>query len=223
MTGTVTRPSSRGSVAPAERSSCARLPAAARSRCAPRTRGSNGGIRAGAARSRPQSSNRRSLASRASTLSIATSCGPGSGGCSSSASAGQPGKAGSSVDRHGAEPVAPFHRASSSSGRRSLTKAFPSWPGDAAPRRPYRSLGECIWPAPLLPQDLLHRFTLRQLVDQLVQIANLAHGRLLDVFDSDAANHTLDQSARRIRARSSGEKGLEIGSLLDLRLELLLA
>ena len=42
-----------------------------------------------------------------------------------------------------------------------------------------------------LAQDLLHRLALRQLVDELVQVANLLHGRLFDVLHSNATDHTL--------------------------------
>ena len=44
----------------------------------------------------------------------------------------------------------------------------------------------------LLPQDLLHRFALRQFIDQFVEIADLPHGWLLNVLYADAANHPFD-------------------------------
>ena len=56
----------------------------------------------------------------------------------------------------------------------------------------------------LLPQDLRHRLAPRQLVDQLVQVADLPHGWLFDVLHSDTADHTLDQSPRRVQVRSVG-------------------
>src|SRR5262249_40490098 len=46
-----------------------------------------------------------------------------------------------------------------------------------------------------LPQNLVHCFTLRQLVDQLVEIADFSPRRFFAVFYSDTANQTLDQSA----------------------------
>ncbi len=47
------------------------------------------------------------------------------------------------------------------------------------------------------PQDLLRRLALGQFVDQLVQIADLPHERILDLLHLDAADHALDQGARR--------------------------
>ena len=38
------------------------------------------------------------------------------------------------------------------------------------------------------PQDLVHRLALGQFVDQLVQVANLLHQRILDVFDPHPAH-----------------------------------
>jgi len=39
-------------------------------------------------------------------------------------------------------------------------------------------------------QDLFHLFTLCEFIDELVQIPDLFHQRVLDVFDPDAANKT---------------------------------
>ena len=57
----------------------------------------------------------------------------------------------------------------------------------------------------LLPQDLLHLLPLRQFVDELVEIADLAHQGLLDLLDADAADHALDQRAGGIEGRSLRE------------------
>lgn len=73
--------------------------------------------------------------------------------------------------------------------------------------------------AKLLPQDFLHLFALREFVDQLVEIADLAHQRLLDLFDPHAADNALDQFPRRIEFRRLGEEGLEVGLLFDMRIE----
>ena len=42
------------------------------------------------------------------------------------------------------------------------------------------------------PKNLLHRLTLRQFVDQLVQVSNLTHRRLLDFFDANPADYAFD-------------------------------
>ena len=44
-----------------------------------------------------------------------------------------------------------------------------------------------------LSQNLVHRFALRQLIDQFVQVANFPHRWLLDVLHTDTANHAFDQ------------------------------
>src|SRR5690606_4320716 len=55
---------------------------------------------------------------------------------------------------------------------------------------------------------LLHRLALRELVDQLVEIADLLHQRVLDLLDADPADDTLDQAAVRVDP-GSGEELLE--------------
>lgn len=45
---------------------------------------------------------------------------------------------------------------------------------------------------PLPAQDFLHRLPPRQFVDQLVEIAQLAHQRVFDRLDADPANHPGD-------------------------------
>ena len=40
-------------------------------------------------------------------------------------------------------------------------------------------------------QDLVHRLALRQLVDELVQVADLLHERIVDILDACAANRPL--------------------------------
>ena len=45
------------------------------------------------------------------------------------------------------------------------------------------------------PQNLVHRLPLCQFIDQFIQIAYFPHRRLLNVFHSDAANYTFDQSS----------------------------
>src|SRR5262249_57179705 len=47
----------------------------------------------------------------------------------------------------------------------------------------------------ILSQNFIHGFSPRQLINELIQVANFSHGRLLDFLHSDAANHTLDQGS----------------------------
>src|SRR5579871_1839814 len=75
----------------------------------------------------------------------------------------------------------------------------------------------------LLPQDLLQGFSLRQLIDQLVQIANFPHERFFDVLDPNPAYQALYQRPCRIQLRRLCEERFEGFSALELRIELLLA
>ena len=45
----------------------------------------------------------------------------------------------------------------------------------------------------LLPKDLFHRFTLCELVDQLIHVPEFLHGGFFDVFDPDAADNSGNQ------------------------------
>ena len=47
-----------------------------------------------------------------------------------------------------------------------------------------------------LPQDFFHRFSLGELIDELVQIANLSHQRLCDFFHANATDHARSWSCR---------------------------
>ena len=70
-----------------------------------------------------------------------------------------------------------------------------------------------------LPQDLLHRPAPGELVDQLVQVADLPHQRVFDVLDPDAAHHARDQRAVRMQGRGLGKKGRDVDLPLDLLLQ----
>jgi hypothetical protein len=67
-----------------------------------------------------------------------------------------------------------------------------------------------------LPQDLLHRLSLRQLVDELVEVADLSHQRVFNVFHAHAAHNALDQRAVRMDPGRLGEEGLEVALPFDL-------
>ena len=71
----------------------------------------------------------------------------------------------------------------------------------------------------LLPQDLLHRLTLGEFVDEFVHVADLLHQGVLDVLDADAADDAFDQGSLGIHGGGVGEEGLEVDLVLDLLLE----
>lgn len=86
-------------------------------------------------------------------------------------------------------------------------------PSNLHPHPPEKSSGI------LLPQDFLHLLTFRQLINQLIQIADLLHQRILDRFDAHPAHHPLDQRAVRMDRWSLSKKGFKIVSLFDLFLQ----
>src|SRR6185503_4034458 len=72
------------------------------------------------------------------------------------------------------------------------------------------------WSNILLPQNLVHRFSLRELIDELVQVANVFHQRIFDFLQTNAAHQAFDERAVRMNRRCVREKSLEIAFLLDL-------
>jgi len=74
----------------------------------------------------------------------------------------------------------------------------------------------------LTAQDLLHRLAFCQLVDELVQPADLLHQRVVDLFHANAADHALDQRRVGVQGRRLMEEGLEVALPLDLLLQALL-
>ena len=62
-------------------------------------------------------------------------------------------------------------------------------------------------------QDLLHLLALGQLFDELIQITDLAHQRLLHFLDLHPANGAADQLPRRVERGRLGEESREILSL----------
>lgn len=54
-------------------------------------------------------------------------------------------------------------------------------------------LTEQVW---LSSQNFLHRFPLCQLVDQLIQVSDFPHKRVLNLLHPDAADHTLRHFAK---------------------------
>jgi hypothetical protein len=70
-----------------------------------------------------------------------------------------------------------------------------------------------------VPQNLLNRLSLGELVDKLVEIADLALQRLPDILNPIAANRTGDERPRRVQGRRVREECLEVGIPLDLRFQ----
>ena len=64
-------------------------------------------------------------------------------------------------------------------------------------------------------QDLVHRFSLGQLVDQLVQVADFPHQGFLDLLDPDAANDALDQGSQGIDTRRLRKEGFKVRLLFS--------
>ena len=58
----------------------------------------------------------------------------------------------------------------------------------------------------LLPQNLVHRFSFGELINQFVQIAYLLHQRILDFFHAHTAHHAFDQRAVRMMAGAWAKK-----------------
>src|SRR5690606_40003654 len=85
-----------------------------------------------------------------------------------------------------------------------------SSPGSSIALAPSR-LAEGPKPS-LRAHEFLHRLAAGEFVDELVEIADFAHERVFDLFDADAADHALNQRARRVEGRGVGEEGLEIRS-----------
>src|SRR5690606_33307297 len=102
---------------------------------------------------------------------------------------------------------------------RRTSKAPMSWVEGVMPLYNRKFLPALVGP----PQDLVHRLTPGEFVDQLVEVADFAHQRLFDIFDPDAADHPLDQAARAVHRGSLAKKVAQICLGRDQLLELLLA
>src|SRR5690606_19719305 len=80
---------------------------------------------------------------------------------------------------------------------------------------------DSAWPAGRrrLAQDLFHGLAPGQFVDQLVQVTDLLHQRLLDVLHPNSADQPLDQAGMRIQRGRLVEEGLEVVAGFDLLLK----
>src|SRR5262249_40884833 len=70
-----------------------------------------------------------------------------------------------------------------------------------------------------LPQDFVHGLALGQLIHQLVQVTNLLHELILDVFYPIAADHAGDLRDVRVDSWCPGEESFEVDPLVDLLLQ----
>src|SRR5690606_16419302 len=70
--------------------------------------------------------------------------------------------------------------------------------------------------ARLFAEDLFHRLPLGELVNEFVEVAELAHQRLLNFLHADAAYNAGDQKARRVQLRRVREELLEARLLRKL-------
>src|SRR5690606_36449127 len=70
-----------------------------------------------------------------------------------------------------------------------------------------------------LPENLVHRFAFRKLIDQLIKPANLLHQWICYFLNTYAADYALDEGAVRLHCWRLREEGLEVGTPLDLLLQ----
>ena len=71
----------------------------------------------------------------------------------------------------------------------------------------------------LLPQNLFHRFSFGEFIDQFVQIADLLHQRVFDFLHANAAHDAFDQRPVWIQGWRLGEKGFKVIPLFELLLQ----
>src|SRR5262249_51868127 len=73
-----------------------------------------------------------------------------------------------------------------------------------------------LWRNESLPQNLLHRFSFCQLINQLVQIAHISHEWIFNFFYAHTAHYALDKRAICMNAWRLSKKGFKIVFLFDL-------
>src|SRR5438477_4754367 len=66
--------------------------------------------------------------------------------------------------------------------------------------------------ARLFAEDLFHRLALGEFVDEFVEVADLAHHRLLNLLHADAAYDAGDQKARRVHTSARARKNSQSSS-----------
>lgn len=65
-------------------------------------------------------------------------------------------------------------------------------------------------------EDFLQWLALRQLVDQLVEVADVLHQRVCHVFDTNAADHALDQDSISIDGGGLLKERSEVQTVLAM-------
>jgi hypothetical protein len=68
----------------------------------------------------------------------------------------------------------------------------------------------------LSPQHFVQRLSFCEFIDQLVQLANPLHERVIDVFHANTAYHALDEGTVLMNGWSLSEESSEIVSLFNL-------
>jgi hypothetical protein len=58
-----------------------------------------------------------------------------------------------------------------------------------------------LWQNELLPQNIIHRLSFCELINQLVQVANFLHQRIFDSFYTNTAHYALDKRTLRVNCR----------------------
>src|SRR5690606_37284308 len=85
----------------------------------------------------------------------------------------------------------------------------------------FRKQGETLYLL-YIPFNLLHRSTLRQFIDQLIQLSYLAHNLIFDLLHTHTTDHTGDKLARGVELWGLFEECLKVHPLLNLRVQLTL-
>ena len=81
----------------------------------------------------------------------------------------------------------------------------------------------CLWRNDLLPQNLIHRLSFRELIDELVEVANLPHEWVFNRFHAYAAHNAFDKRSIWMKQWRVGKEGLKVAFKFDLALQFRLA
>jgi hypothetical protein len=77
-----------------------------------------------------------------------------------------------------------------------------------------------LWRNAFLPQYLIHRLAFRELINQLVEVANLPHEWGVNLFHAYAAHNAFDKRRIWMKQWRVGKEGLKIAFTFDLALQL---
>src|SRR5262245_21194775 len=73
--------------------------------------------------------------------------------------------------------------------------------------------------ARLLPQNLIHRFSFSELINELVEVANLQHEWVFNHFHAYAAHNAFDKRRIWMKQWRFGKEGLKVAFKFDLALQ----